>query len=93
MVDVEDADRVGGLVDQVAHPILASTGTPMAVERCSQPCAHSLRGKDKRSGDELPRRDGGSLRKQIGERPSCTRSQDEPVRLVNHGERRDPALA
>ena len=93
VVDIEDVHRVGGLVDLVAHPIFSSARTPVAVERRSQRCADTSRGHHKRSGDELPGRDGRRLGQKVGERAPGTWSQDEPVGLVIHEERRGLGFA
>lgn len=88
MVDVEDAYRVGGLVDLVTHAVLPSSRTPVTMERRSQGRADPSGRQDKRSRDELPGRDGGGFGQQIGECAPRTRSQDEPVGLFSQGARR-----
>lgn len=93
MVDIEDAHRVGGLVDFVVHAVFPPARTPVTVEWCSQWRTDSSRRPDQRSGDELPGRDGGGLGEQIGERAPRTRSHYEPVGLFSHAERRDLGFA
>lgn len=59
MIDIENDNSALVLVDAVAHPVLASTGSPQPLERFPQRCSDDARTLVERPGDELP---GGERR-------------------------------
>jgi hypothetical protein len=42
MVDIEYVDELIGLLDAIAHPVFAATGSPLAFERFAQRSSYSF---------------------------------------------------
>jgi hypothetical protein len=67
MIDVNNRDRAGGVVDTVDDPIGAAPGAEPVVQRGKQLLAYPVRFADQRSGHELVCRDRDCLRQALAE--------------------------
>src|SRR5947209_5675344 len=81
MIDIDDCDGAGSVIDAVDDPVRAATGTEPVVQRGKQPLAYPVRFTDQRSRHELVRRDGDRLRQALAERPADGRGGPQFVRL------------
>lgn len=93
MVDVEDANRAGAVIDLVAHAILPAACTPQTGEGCVERGTHPAGRPGERPGDELPRGKGGGLRQEISQGSSRPRGQNQAVGLLSHRQPQRAALA
>src|SRR5579875_2709609 len=65
VVDVQDMDLLGVVVDGVPDPVLAAPGPPVALERRAQRCSDPVRLLRQRASDELVAGPGDSLRESL----------------------------
>ena len=79
VVDVEDVDGPGLVVDAVANPILAAPSPPLPFEGLSQRCSHSPGVLRERAEDELDARRSDRFGEGLSQAPRRGPGHDDPV--------------